>query len=629
MPDDLTSKLPFRENIKYIKTILLYTHRVDKAHYPLCALRHLLNAANGALKLILSARILEALFDARPMAEVMKPVILLLAVPSLLEIVSCVLQNEVIDPRRGNVLRVYNGNLSAKFQSMDYSLIDSPYVKKLSDRIARDNNWGSGIWDLFWDFDVIVSGFFSLLCSGIVALPILRILLRSRSPWLWLGLAALLLILAALAAAEARAKAAYDLELLTDPLRKDKFTDKLRRKYLSFTSFWGMRGMNGEYHYIKDIHLYGGYDMMYKYTVENYWEQEKIYPWAKTLGGLSGREGLLAGAGDGLVNLTGYVLSAAYAMLGAFPVGSVIKFADSITNIGGGLYTLRRTYSHLCLTARRAASTMEMLSISDEMYKGKLPVEKRLDNRYEIEFRNVSFRYPGRETYALRNFSLKLRIGERMAIVGMNGSGKTTLIKLLCRLYDPQEGEILLNGVDIRKFKQDEYIRLFSVVFQDFELLALPLGQNVAASVHIDEALAAKCLRQAGLGERLARMPEGLDTPLYKDVSDDGVEISGGEAQKIAIARALYKDAPFVLLDEPTASLDPLSEYEIYSKFDAMVGDKTAIYISHRLSSCRFCNDIAVLHEGRLVQRGSHERLLRDKDGKYYALWQAQAQYYA
>ncbi len=150
----------------------------------------------------------------------------------------------------------------------------------------------------------------------------------------------------------------------------------------------------------------------------------------------------------------------------------------------------------------------------------------------------------------------------------------------------------------------------------------------MAASLDVDEKLAEQVLRKAGLSERLAKLPEGLETWLYQDIADDGVEISGGEAQKIAIARALYKDAPFVLLDEPTASLDPLSEYEIYSGFDAMVGDKTAIYISHRLSSCRFCDDIAVFHEGRLVQRGTHEELLKDEQGKYYELWNAQAQYY-
>ncbi len=197
-------------------------------------------------------------------------------------------------------------------------------------------------------------------------------------------------------------------------------------------------------------------------------------------------------------------------------------------------------------------------------------------------------------------------------MVGMNGSGKTTFIKLLCcRLYDPTEGVILLNGIDIRKYRYDEYMDIFSVVFQDFKLFALPLGQNVATAQHYDVARAADCLQKAGFSDRLARMPKGLDTCLYKDLDEDGVTISGGEAQKIAIARALYKDAPFLILDEPTAALDPVAEAEIYAKFNEIAGDKTAIYISHRLSSCKFCDEIAVFdHAGEVVQQGTHEELL-------------------
>ena len=215
-----------------------------------------------------------------------------------------------------------------------------------------------------------------------------------------------------------------------------------------------------------------------------------------------------------------------------------------------------------------------------------------------------------------------------MAVVGMNGSGKTTMIKLLCRLYDPTEGEIMLNDIDIKKYDYDEYMSIFSVVFQDFKLLSFTLGQNVAASTEYDGVKTENCLNMAGFGDRLSDMQKGLETALYKDFEEDGVEISGGEAQKIAIARALYKDAPFIVLDEPTAALDPIAEYEIYSKFNEIVGNKTAIYISHRLSSCRFCNDIAVFHEGELIQRGSHDTLIADENGKYYELWNAQAQYY-
>ena len=171
-------------------------------------------------------------------------------------------------------------------------------------------------------------------------------------------------------------------------------------------------------------------------------------------------------------------------------------------------------------------------------------------------------------------------------------------------------------------------MQIFSVVFQDFQLLSQPLGENVAGSAKYDRARATKALMDAGFGDRLAAMPKGLDTMLYKDFAEDGVEVSGGEAQKIAIARALYKDAPFIILDEPTAALDPIAEAEIYSKFDEIAGNKTAIYISHRLSSCKFCDEIAVFHEGAVIQQGSHAELLADRGGKYYALWNAQAQYY-
>ena len=332
--------------------------------------------------------------------------------------------------------------------------------------------------------------------------------------------------------------------------------------------------------------------------------------------------------------VTGFIQGAAYlyvtlqAVSGNIGIGQVFLYAGAIYQLAGALTDLLSEASIFSLACGRMRSTIDYLNIPDEMYAGTIPVEKRRDNNYRLEFRNVSFQYPGSDTYALKNFSLDLRIGEKLAVVGMNGSGKTTMIKLLCRLYDPTEGEICLNGIDIRKYDYQDYLRIFSVVFQDFQLFAFPLGQNVAASTQVDTQKAQACLQEAGLGARLDTMPQGLDTMLYKTFDDNGVEVSGGEAQKIALARALYKDAPFIVLDEPTAALDPLAEYEIYSKFDTLVGGKTAVYISHRLSSCRFCQDIAVFHEGRLVQRGSHDTLLQDTQGKYAELWYAQAQYY-
>jgi ATP-binding cassette subfamily B protein len=210
----------------------------------------------------------------------------------------------------------------------------------------------------------------------------------------------------------------------------------------------------------------------------------------------------------------------------------------------------------------------------------------------------------------------------------MNGSGKTTMIKLLCRLYDPDEGVITLNGIDVRKYNYDDYMAIFSIVFQDFKLLPFTLGQNVATAIRYDENEVIRALEKTGFKQKLDDMPNGLNTYLYKNFDENGIEISGGEEQKIAMARALYKDAPFIILDEPTAALDPIAEHEIYSKFNEIVGNKTAVYISHRLSSCRFCDDIAVFHEGELIQRGNHDELVIDESGKYYELWNAQAQYY-
>jgi len=316
------------------------------------------------------------------------------------------------------------------------------------------------------------------------------------------------------------------------------------------------------------------------------------------------------------------------AWAGAFGIGAVTQYVAAITKVATGAADLLREYGDISNNAEFLKTSLKFLDIPNRMYQGTIPVEKCMDNEYEIAFKNVSFKYPGSETYALKNLSFTFKIGQKLAVVGMNGSGKTTMIKLLCRLYDPTEGEITLNGIDIRKYDYKEYLSIFSVVFQDFKLFSFSLGQNVAANVKVDEAKATECLEKAGFGERLKSLPKGLDTYLSKDFEEDGIGFSGGEAQKVALARALYKDSPFIILDEPTAALDPIAEAEIYSKFNDIVGDKTAIYISHRLSSCRFCDEIVVFDHGEVVQQGSHDMLVVDERGKYHELWNAQVQYY-
>lgn len=329
-----------------------------------------------------------------------------------------------------------------------------------------------------------------------------------------------------------------------------------------------------------------------------------------------------------IFRFAGYAVMIYAALAGGITVGSIAKYMSCIAMLLGALSGLVSNVQYMLNNNTYLKRYFSYFDIPNNMYKGSLTVEKRDDREYYVEFRDVSFKYPNSDIYALRHVNVKFRVGEKLAVVGMNGSGKTTFIKLMCRLYDPTEGEILLNGVNIQKYDYDEYMSIFSVVFQDFRLFAFSLGQNVAASDKYDRARVEECLREAGFGDRLETLPDGTETYLYKDYSDDGIEISGGEAQKIAIARALYKNAPFIILDEPTAALDPVAEYEVYSKFNDIVGDRTAIYISHRLASCRFCDNIVVFDHGGIVQHGSHDELLADETGKYCELWNAQAQYY-
>lgn len=258
---------------------------------------------------------------------------------------------------------------------------------------------------------------------------------------------------------------------------------------------------------------------------------------------------------------------------------------------------------------------------------GGIPVPAA--DKYEFIFRNVSFRYPKAEKYALKNLNLTLEAGERLAVVGLNGAGKSTFIKLLLRLYEPAEGEILLNGVDVRKYNKHSYYKLFAPVFQAVELFAFPLSENVSmqSPEMTDCRKAEECLKDAGFKDKLKELPKGVHTEILKVIHDDGVDLSGGEKQKLALARALYKNAPVVVLDEPTAALDALAESRLYEDFDKLIGRKTAVYISHRLSSTRFCDHVAMFADGEMIEYGTHESLLK-QNGEYAKMFHIQAQYY-
>ena len=327
-----------------------------------------------------------------------------------------------------------------------------------------------------------------------------------------------------------------------------------------------------------------------------------------------------------LSNFTAYLLIGAKALYGVLPIGDILLYAGSVTRAMGDLQTFFTTGSQFDYINSYLATYEDFIAQPSMSYDGTLPIEKRDDGQYAFAFHDVSFSYPGTDIPVLEHVTLSFAIGDKTALVGRNGAGKTTLIKLLCRLYEPTSGYITLNDIDIRKYNYKEYTQAFSVVFQDFHLFSLPLDENIAAGTEIDEAALQSSLAKVGLTDRVQQLPQGVRTRLYNN-NGSGVDLSGGEAQRTAIARALYKDAPFVILDEPTAALDPIAEAEIYEQFSQMTAGKTAVYISHRMSSCKFCDRIIVLDHGRIAEDGTHDTLLANH-GIYANLYETQAQYY-
>lgn len=374
----------------------------------------------------------------------------------------------------------------------------------------------------------------------------------------------------------------------------------------------------------KDLRINGQKGMIAK-DVDTLFEASRKGEWR--IGQMYIRRQYLGVTFPGISGLFIYFFAGVKAYLGQISIGNVVTYTASIVRLAKSASSFANCIGRLKSAADYARDYINYRDLEKRKQQGTIPVEKRRDNRFQIDFEHVSFRYPGTEAYVIRDLTLSFVIGEKMAIVGRNGSGKTTFIKLLCRLYDVTEGCIKLNGIDIRKYDYQEYCALFAVVFQDFCIFAFPMGENIASGSAVEKGRALDALIRAGLGDRLGELDGGLETYVGREFCDGGISFSGGEKQKMAIARAIYKDAPFVIMDEPTAALDPLAECDVYAGFDKMVGKKTALYISHRLASCRFCEDILVFDKGQVVQRGSHEDLA-GQDGIYRELWSAQAQYY-
>ncbi len=377
------------------------------------------------------------------------------------------------------------------------------------------------------------------------------------------------------------------------------------------------------YSWGKDIRIFGTKDLIIekmnddKLGVDHNWREYVKF---------NIRMMVLTFVANSLLSTIAYIFIGLKAIYGLITIGNVIAYIASITLISQGISNIVAKYSKMHLFNAYLDNYFTYLNLKNDQKFGN--VETIDVNKLEIEFDNVSFKYPNQATYVLKDLSFKINNHEKLAIVGPNGAGKTTLVKLMCRLYDVTEGKILINQIPIQEFSKQALYKFYSIVFQDFKLFSYSIEDNITIGNKTDDEKLNKVTLQSGISKRIENLSQGTKTILYQRNREKGIDISGGEAQKIAIARALYKESPFVILDEPTAALDPKSEAEIYNKFNTLVQNKTTIFISHRMSSTKFCDRIIVLDEGIIKENDSHKKLLLNPDGLYSKMWNAQAKYY-
>lgn len=598
-------KIPVRDTIK-----LLWA--MDRKFPVIVILQGGLNALLFYLPVLLVARILDLLVYRENSADPVSIAVVGLVGIWLLKGVKALLEKEM-KTRSYQIAMRFETLVPVNTLNISFSDLESDYAKEMRARILADRSWGSGFFGVADKFCNLCNSGFELLGSVIMLIPLAMQVSGSAAG----KVAAALLFNIGLAVVGASVYAKWYQKKESAAMNQMTQAEKNSRFWYMDEGGSGAIGAQS----LKDIFMYRAKKMIQK-TIDI--EREGVRKNVFTIARINSAGGLGTGMIQGILLCVSYYCVLALAIAGTITVGMVLRYAQAIFQACMSVSASIRLAGEFRTDVGRIASTLEYLNLEAEKTKGDSFTEM---TKGVIEFRNVSFRYPGTKELVLDHVSLKIEPSEKIAVVGKNGSGKTTLVKLLCRLYEPEEGEILWNGKNIREYDLREWQKIFAIVFQDYSLLSLTLGQNVAASEQYEAERAKEVLQLAGFGERLNKLKKGLETVVYPEYEQDGVSFSGGEEQKIAIARAIYKGGQICILDEPTAALDPVSESRVYESFDEIVKGKTAVYISHRLSSCKFSDRIFVLDNGKIAESGTHEALL-SKNGLYAQLWQAQAQYY-
>lgn len=596
-------------------------HKVDKVLIPVLITQSILAAVQPYIMIFLTGLLLDSLYEGRDISLMLIYAILGISLKLLFSLTCCYLGK--INWTKIRNMHNYQGILlSDKLMSMDYEHIEKEELQNAVRKQLDYSQAFGGVYNtMFFRLDAVIRTFVSILISIGIVIPLFlktgnAVTLVEKminSPLFSVGLLLLIGIGMYFSIRSAQRMQSVGVDL------QEKMMGLNRNFFYYFNNFLDgyEKGKDVRMFHMKNI-ISAENDKLLQNATNYATNMEKV-KWKFEL--VNQPISVLTG---GMV----YLFVGLRSIIGAITIGNVVRYAGCIMQFITSFSEFLTNLSALRFNNQYMEEMLGILELNPVKHIGSIPVEKRRDNRFLIECRHVYFRYPGTKDYVIEDMNMTFDIGERMAVVGRNGSGKTTFIKLLCRLYEPTEGQILLNGIDISKYNYEEYLKLFSVVFQDSKMYSFAVGNNVAASEEVDEERVKNALARVGLSDLLDKMPQGINTYIYKNFDRDGVEISGGEAQRMEIARAIYQDRPFVIMDEPTAALDPIAEYEVYAGFNEMIGNKTAIYISHRLSSCRFCNDIIVFENGKVIQRGNHETLVKEK-GLYAKMWNAQAQYYA
>ena len=492
--------------------------------------------------------------------------------------------------------------MANKIMNVEYSYLENPYYLDLKERAVFALNSQSSMEQLINNVALFLKSFVTV--AGLAALMI-------TLSWI---LVVLLVLVVAISIFIYKFFMNYQMNFFQEII-------PVNRKYGYYVGI----GFNDEPQ--KDIRLFGMNKMLTdRVTMYN----EEINTWFsayyKKQGFFLGLYGVMndlqAALAYGYVALR--VLTNTFGPrigLGSFTmyVNAAINFSRSTTELGNSLIDIVQTLGYL-------DPFMEFMSLPNEgKAGGNVIFNGNIDS---IEFRNVCFSYPNSEKEVLHNISFHIQKGEKISIVGLNGAGKTTLVKLICRLYQPTFGEILINGHSIFDYDYESYMKQIAAVFQDYKLFAFSIEENITCNEINSDDKTMEIIKEVGLEDKINNLPNGLSSMFGKSYDENGIEMSGGESQKVAIARALYKEASLIILDEPTSALDPLAEADIYENFNSLVGNKTAIYISHRMSSSIFCDKILIIDDGKVSDYDSHTNLLDKKDSLYAKLFNSQAMNY-